>query len=107
MYQAKKLVLVSTTPMLVTNGGEKVVLKGIPCIHYPFQFQEGQEQVRSLLNSGSEVNAMNLALIQKLGLHIQKTNVGAQKIDGSFFEIFGMVITDFQIEDKVDKPRFF
>ena len=50
---------------------------------------------------------MNPASIQKLGLHIQKTNIGAQKIDGSILETFGMVIADFQVEDKVGRPRFF
>ena len=50
---------------------------------------------------------MNLAFAQKLGLDIRKTNVGAQKIDGSTFETFGMVIVDFQVEDKGGKPRFF
>ena len=42
-----------------------------------------------------------------LGLHIQKTNVGAQKIDGFTFKTFGMVIADFQVEDKGGRPRFF
>ena len=37
----------------------------------------------------------------------RKTNVGAQKIDGSVLETFGMVIADFQVEDKGGKPRFF
>ena len=50
---------------------------------------------------------MNPAFVQKLGLHIRKTNVGAQKIDGSALETFGMMIADFQMEDKGDRPRFF
>ena len=31
----------------------------------------------------------------------------AQKIDGSALEIFKMVITDFQIENKARRPKFF
>ena len=50
---------------------------------------------------------MNPILARKLGLQISKTNIGAQKIDGSVLEIFGMVIADFQVEDKGGKPKFF
>ena len=50
---------------------------------------------------------MNPAFARKLGLHIQKTNVGAQKIDGSILETFGIVIADFQVEDQGGRPRFF
>ena len=82
-----------------TDGGEEVVIR-VLCIHYPVQFQEGQrqegqEQVRTLLNSGSEVNAMSPAYVKRLGLKTWKTNVRAQKIDGSALETFGMVIADF------------
>ena len=50
---------------------------------------------------------MNPDFARKLGLKIWKTNIGAQKIDGSAPEIFGMVIADFQVEDKTNRPRFF
>ena len=93
--------------MPVTDGGEEVVVR-VPCIHYPVRFQEGQQQqVRALLDSGSEVNAMSPAYAERLGLKTWKTNVGAQKIDGSALETFGMVIADFQMEDKSGRPRFF
>ena len=74
-------------------------------IHYSVQFQE--EQIRALLDNDSEVNAMSPAYAKRLSLKTQKTNVRAQKIDGSALEIFGMVIADFQVEDKGDRPRFF
>ena len=60
-----------------------------------------------MLNSGSKVNVMNPTFAWKLGLYIQKSNVGAQKIDGSALEIFEIVIADFQIKDKGSRPRFF
>ena len=60
-----------------------------------------------MLDSGSKVNAMSPAYVERLGLKTRKTNVGAQKIDGSALEIFGMVIADFQMEDKDGRPRFF
>ena len=92
--------------MPVTNEGEEVVVR-VPYIYYPVRFQEDQEQVRALLDSGSEVNAMSPTYAIWLGLKTWKTNVGAQKIDGSALETFGMVIADFQVEDKGGMPRFF
>ena len=82
--------------MLITDSsGKEVVLERVPYIYYPVQFQGSQEQVRALLDSGSKVNAMSPAYIERLGLYIWKTNGGAQKIDCSVLEIFGMVITNF------------
>ena len=40
---------------------------------------------------------MNPASAQKLGLRIRKTDVNAQKIDGSSLNTFGMVIASFQV----------
>ena len=90
--------------MPVTKTSSQEVVR-VPCIHYLVQFQE--KQVRALLNSGSKVNAMSPAYAKKLGLKTRKTNVGAQKIDGSALEKFRMVIADFQVEDKSGRPRFF
>ena len=97
---------VLATSVPVIDGGEKIVIR-VPCIHYPVQFQGDQEQVRALLDSGSEINAMSPAYTKKLGFKTRKTNVGAQKIDGSIFKTFGIVIADFQVEDKGGRPRFF
>ena len=90
--------------MPITGSDEEVVIR-VPYIHYPVRFQE--EQVKALLDSGSEVNAMNPDYARKLGLKVRRTNIGAQKIDGSALETFGIVIADFQVEDKANRPRFF
>ena len=45
--------------MLVTDDSKKVVR--VPYIYYLFWFQK--EQIRALLNNGSEVNAMSLAFV--------------------------------------------
>ena len=95
--------LVLATFVPVTSSDKEIVIR-VPCIHYPVQFQE--EQVRALLNSGSKVNATNSDYAWKLGLKIRRTNIGAQKIDGSTLEIFGMVIANFQVEDKASRPWF-
>ena len=60
-----------------------------------------------MLNNSSKVSVIDLGSAKKLDLKIKKTNVGAQKIDGSTLEIYGIVITNFQIEDKTSRPRFF
>ena len=50
---------------------------------------------------------MSPIFARKLGLHIPKTNVRTQKIDSSTLKIFGIMIADFQVEDKGSTPRFF
>ena len=60
-----------------------------------------------MLDSGSKVNAMSPAYVEKLGLKTWKTNIGAQKIDDSALETFGIVIADFQVENKGGRPKFF
>ena len=96
---------VLATSVLVTDGGKEVVR--VPCIHYPVWFQESQGQIRALLKGGSEVTALSPPYVKRLGLKARKTNIGVQKIDGFALETFEIVIADFQVEDKVDRPRFF
>ena len=103
---SKKLALISATSVPLTNISGKKVAR-VPCIYYPIRFRESQEQVRALFDSGSKINAMSPAFVRKLDFHIQKTNIGAQKIDDSTLKTFGMVIADFQMEDKVGRPKFF
>ena len=91
------------TSVPVTDGGEEIIR--VSCIQYPVRFQE--KRVKALFDSGSKVNAINPDFARKLGLKVQKTNVGAQKIDSFALETFGMVIADFQVEDKANRLRFF
>ena len=44
---------------------------------------------------GSKVNTMTVAYANQLGLWIQKTDVVVQKIDGSLFRTFEIVIAGF------------
>lgn len=82
--------------MSVTGVGKETTLERIPYIHYSVQFQKDKtSEVQALINSGSEVNAMSPAYAKKLGLWIQKTDVGVEKIDGSTLETFGMIIASF------------
>ena len=78
----------------MTDTNNKKVAK-ISYIYYPIWFQKSQKQIKALLDSGSEINAMSPAYAKRLGLKTWKTNVGAQKIDGSALKTFGMMIADF------------
>ena len=84
-----------------------MILGRVPCIHYLVQFQKDKEVIKALIDSGSKVNAMTLAYAKQLGLQVRKTDVGAQKIDGSLLWTFEMDILGFQIEDKLGRARFF
>ena len=84
------------------------VLDKVPCICYPVQFRKDKDKdILALLDSGSEVNAMTPAYAAHLGLKVRVTNVGAQKIDGSSLATYGMVITAFQVINKLGRSWFF
>ena len=106
---SKKLVLILATSLPITEASkeDEVVLKRIPCIYYPLYFRKNTAKVKTLLNSGSEVNTMTLIYTAKLGLKVRRINVGAQKIDGSTLKTFEIVLVSFKIEDKLEKARFF
>lgn len=95
------LVLVTFIP--VTDNSIEIVK--VPYIYYPIQVY--QDQIQALFNSGSKVNAINPDCTQKLCFKVQKTSIKAQKINNSTLETFEIAIANFQVEDKVDKPRFF
>ena len=106
---AKKLATVLATSASVTEASEKETpLERFPCLWYPVRFRKNHaEDVSALIDSGSEVNAMSSAYAKKLGLRIRPTNVGAQKIDRSHLDTFGIVIAGFSLQDKLGKVRFF
>ena len=104
--EAKKLVSISTTSTSMT-GPKTEALERVPCIYYLVQFKKNTAEVRALIDLRSEVNAIAPAYAKKPGLRIRKTNIGAQKIDGSTLETYGMIIADFQVQDKFGKARFF
>ena len=85
----------------------KVILDWIPYIHYSVQFHKDKEIISALINSGSEFNVMTLAYAKKLGLRIQKIDIGAEKIDGSSLDMFRIVIASFLILDKQNRIWFF
>ena len=50
---------------------------------------------------------MTPAYASELSLRVYRTDVGAQKIDGSILKIFGIVLASFQMKDKLRKTQFF
>ena len=89
------------------SEGECPNLAQVPCIRYPITFRKKSVSMSALLDSGSEVNAIHPTLAQKLGLPVRPTNVGAQKIDGTMLDTFGMVVTAFSVTDKANQVKFF
>lgn len=80
-------------------------LQRVLCIHYPIQFN--RFFIKTLIDSDSKINAMQLSFTRKLGFHICKTNMDPQKIDSSRLETFGIVIVLFQMDDNDGKFCFF
>lgn len=80
--------------MLMIEAKEKVLKRG-SFIHYLVQFKKDSDKIWALIDSRSKVNVMASAYTKKLGLWMQKTNVGTQKIDGLTLETYGIVIASF------------
>ena len=100
------------TSALVTGASKEaleVVLDWVPCIYYPVQFRKDKERatIGALIDSSSEVNAITLAYAKQISLRTQKTDLRAQKIDGSLLATYGMVIAAFQVKNKLGRARFF
>ena len=78
------------------------------CIYYLMQFQKNKgKNVLALLNFKTKINVITSAYIVQLGLKVQKIDVGAQKIDGSFLEIYGIINAAFKIFNKLGHSLFF
>lgn len=58
-------------------------------------------------NLRSNINAMILAYTLKLDLGIYYINIEAQKIDHFTLKIFKIVLASFQVENKLERARFF
>ncbi len=88
----------------MTDKKTEEELEQVACIWYLVTFKD---QTKVLRNSESKVYAMSQAFAQQLGLKIRKTNIRAQKIDGTTLETYGMVVSTFSMSDKDRRERFF
>lgn len=78
-----------------TSNNSTLPLKCILCIHHQINFKKDQTKIRALLDFDNKVNIITLAYIAKPSFQIQSTNIKAQKIDGSNFQTFKMVLASF------------
>ena len=89
------------------TGAREEALEHIPFVYYLVRFKWNTTRVQAFIDSGSEVNAIHPTFAKQLGLPVQSTNVGMQKIDRSTLDTYGMVVTSFSIIDKRNRVRFF
>ena len=55
------------------------------------------------MNSGNKVNMIHSTYTTKLGLCTRKIDIGAKKIDVFHLDIFGVVILDCLVKNKLEK----
>ena len=84
------------------SKGEYPNLAQVLCIRYPITFRKKSVSISALFDSSSEVNVIYSTLARKLGLSIRPTDVGAQKIDGTMLNTYGIVVLIFSMTDKAN-----
>lgn len=50
---------------------------------------------------------MSLAFVSQLGLKVQQTDIGIQKIDSTTLEIYRIMVSIFSVSDKDGRERVF
>ena len=95
--------------MTETSKKDNVVLERVFCIHYLVQFKKdaNETRVQALINLESEVNAIYITFVKELGLLIRPIDIGAQKIESSTLDTYGMVVAAFLVTDKANQVGFF
>lgn len=84
-----------------------LLFKYMSYILYSLCFKNKKSNIEVLINSGSELNALNIAYAKKLGFQNQITDVDTQKIDNSSLTTYKIVIVRFQVLDKLARTHFF
>ncbi len=88
------------TPTSMTERKTEEELERVLCIWYFVIFKD---QTKALLDSESEVNAINKAFTSQLKCKIRKTNIRAQKIDITTLQTYKMVVSTVSVLDKDGK----
>lgn len=68
---------------------------------------KNNDKIQALLNFGTEINTMALVYTANQGLNISLINIGAQKVNGSNFQTFCIILASFKIDNKLYQSRFF
>lgn len=96
ILEAKKLVSALATSTSMT-GTLKKTLKYIFYIFYLVSFKKNTNNNQALVNSEIEIKKIAPADMKILGFQVQKTILGAQKINGSILKTYKIVIAGFQV----------
>lgn len=95
-------------PVTGANKKDKMVLAKLPYIYYLLRFwKNNQNKMRASIDFGSKLNKITPIYVLKLGLWVCQTYIGTQKIDGSTFKIFEIILASFQLENKLKMAKFF
>ena len=97
---------------VMTYTSRKSTFEQVLCIYYLVQFRQKNNEdknkdVKVLVDTGSEVNAIHPIYAMKLGLRVGKINIGAQKINRFYLDTFEIVIADFLVKHKLETVWFF
>lgn len=79
-------------------------LDKVLCMKYLVIFQS--KFIDVLVDLGNEVNAMHLGFNIKLRLVTRPTNIGTQKIDNTYIQMYSMIIAGFSLQDSWEKIWF-
>lgn len=82
-------------------------LKHMLYIYHPIWSKRDQAKIQALIDSDVEINAITSTYTAKLSLKVWSTDVGVQKINDSNLKMFGIVLTSFEVNDKLSKTCFF
>ena len=96
----------------MTYTSRKSIFEQVLCIYYLVQFrrknnEDKNKDVRALVDSGSEVNAIHPVYTMKLDLRAGKINISVQKINRFYLDTFEIVIADFSVKHKLETVYFF
>lgn len=96
----------------MTDTSMEASFELIFCIQSLVQFrqkinEDKDNNIKTLINLGNEVNPIHPAYAIKLGFHIRKVNVSVQKIDRSHLDIFIIVIVNCLFKNKLGRVQFF
>lgn len=85
---------------------EALSLQKVFYIKYLVQISDSN--VRTLIDLGSEINAITPTYLTKLDLVIRSTNVTAQRINSILLKIYGIIIARFFVKNEFRiKNRYF
>ena len=100
------------TSALMTDTSRKTTLKRVLCIWYLVEFRQKNDKdenkdMSALIDLGNKVNAIHSAYATKLGLRARKIDLNTKKIDGSYLDIFKIIIVDSLVKHKLGTVQFF